>query len=89
MGQEPPPTSQPTSEQPNKAQAAAFGLLLLALKSLSQRTVVALASLASLAMAASVFTVWFIVIENPTTLKLIGAGLYSSFALLWEYLRAK
>jgi hypothetical protein len=64
-------------------------MLLTALKALSQRTIVALASLVDLALASSVFVLWVLVIAQPTTLQLIGLGGYAMFVLLALYMRRK
>lgn len=60
-------------------------LLFLSLKSLSQRAVVALSSLVDLAMIASAFVLWLNVMSGPTTLQLVGLGMYACFILaaLW------
>ena len=64
-------------------------MLLTALKALSQRTVIALASLVDLALASSVFVLWVLVIAQPSTLQLIGLGGYALFVLLALYMRRK
>ena len=69
------------SETPTETNAA-LGLLLLSLKTLSQKTLVALNSLFVLFTVGSV---WWLFNEalpvNPSTAQLIGLGLYSAFVL--------
>jgi hypothetical protein len=66
---------------------AITNMLMIALKALSQRTIIALASLVDLALAASVFVLWMIVISTPTTLQLIGLGMYGMFVLIALFMR--
>jgi hypothetical protein len=62
-------------------------MLLMALSALAQRTILALASLVDLALAGSVFALWVMVIEQPTTLQLTGLGMYGAFILICLWLR--
>ncbi len=68
-----------------KAESALTGLLFTSLKALSQRTVVALASLVDLALIGSAFALWLLIISNPTPLQLTGVAGYAVFVLcsLW------
>ena len=67
---------------------AALQLLLLSLKSLSQKTIVALSSLFTLA---TVFSVWWLfdndLPADPSTRQLVGLGLYGTFVLLVHWMR--
>jgi hypothetical protein len=63
------------------------GMLMMALRALSQRTVIALASLVDLALAGSVFVLWLLVIAQPTQLQLVGLGMYGAFILICLWLR--
>lgn len=76
----PAPTTDPQASQ------ASIQLLILALKTLSQRTLVALAALKYLLLAGSVFWLAFTVLQEPSVLKLVGLGIYSGFVLLGELL---
>lgn len=69
------------------ATAAATSMLLLAIKSLSQKTVVALATLFTLLTAASVFAIAFVISTNPSTLQLVLLGIYSVFVLCLNFVR--
>jgi hypothetical protein len=79
----PRPVQQPSSQNLDRI----TGMLMMALRALSQRTVVALASLVDLALAGSVFALWVMVIEQPTTLQLTGLGMYGAFILICLWLR--
>lgn len=63
---------------------ASLALLLLALKTLGQRTIVALAALRGLILAGAVFGLALKIEENPTTDKLVGLGIFAGFVLLLE-----
>lgn len=70
-----------------KAESALTGLLFTSLKALSQRTVVALASLVDLALIGSAFALWLMVITNPTPPQLIGVAGYAAFILIAIFMR--
>ena len=55
--------------------------LQMALRTLSQKTAVALASLFSLLLAGSAFWIFLTVLGEPTVLQLVGAGMYAVFVL--------
>ncbi len=67
--------------QAAKEQQAATQMLLMALKALGQRFIVALASLFTLLTAGSAFYIWLIALPEITSLKIIAASLYSLFVL--------
>lgn len=72
-------------EHPRSAAPAvpslATEMLTIALKALSQRFVIALASLFSIALAGSVFALYWKVLPNPSVESLVGLGLYSIFII--------
>jgi hypothetical protein len=70
--------------QPNMSQALAT-MMFLSMKSLSQKSLVALAALTDLAIVSSAFVLWLMVITNPTQAQLVGVGLYGLFvlAVIW------
>lgn len=77
-------------QEENQAQAnASLQLLMLALKTLSQRTIVAVAALRGLLLAGTVFWLALVISENPTTPKLVALGIYSGFVLLGELLASR
>jgi tRNA A37 threonylcarbamoyltransferase TsaD len=76
------------AHQPRVAPAIAAGLML-ALKALSQRAVVALAALEHMILASTVFALWLRVIAQPTELQLVGVGLYALFVLSLVWLRTR
>jgi hypothetical protein len=75
---------QPRPVNPSQGQDAAFSALMLALKTLSQKTLIALSRLTSLAMVASVFWL-FMSIPDPHTTQLIWGGMYAVFILALQF----
>lgn len=69
--------------------AAATSLMLLSLKTLSQKTIVALSALFTLLTAASVFAIAFVISASPSVLQLVLLGLYGVFVLLLEFVRRR
>jgi hypothetical protein len=69
-------------------QDAAFGALMLALKAMSQKTVIALSKLAALTMVGSVFWL-FMAIPNPSTNQIIWGGMYGLFILTTLFLMSR
>lgn len=69
-----------TNPNAQAQQQAAFAAVMLALKTLSQRTVVALAALRTLLMVGSVFWV-ALSLPHPDTYQLSLLGIYSAFVL--------
>ena len=61
---------------------AATAMILLGLKTLSQKTVVALSTLFTLLTCISAFILWQDVLPNPNSAQLVGLGLYGVFILL-------
>lgn len=73
----------PPAPQP---QEKALSLLLLALRALSQRTIVAISQLAAVAALASVWWLFYEALPaNPSVHQLTGLGMYGAFVLtlLW------
>jgi hypothetical protein len=76
--------------QAQDAQRKAIGVALqIALRTLSQKTIVALATLFSLLLAGSVFWVFMAILAEPTILKLSGAGIYAIFVLILHLVRKR
>ena len=77
------PRFEVVQEDPQAApdNALATQMLTIALGALSQRAVVALASLFMLVLAASVFVLFYTVLPQPTVLQLVGLGMYALFIL--------
>lgn len=63
--------------------------LTIALMALSQRAAIALASLFSILLAASVFALYWKVLPDPTPYSLTGVGLYSIFIIGLHVVRAR
>lgn len=81
---EPDDTPEPTTtEAPQEDRG--FSVLMLALKALSQRTLVALASLFTLITVGSAFWL-FMVTPEPTTFQLIKLGMYGMFVLAANFI---
>jgi glucose-6-phosphate dehydrogenase assembly protein OpcA len=78
-----------TSPQSRVAQAAIAAGLMLALRTLSQRALVALAAVEHLLLAGTVFALWLSVIAQPTTLQLVSLGMYGVFVLALIALRRR
>lgn len=74
-----------TDSAPDKDHSAALSVLMLALKGLSQRALVAVADLFTLATVASAFWLW-LSIHDPNTYQLIGLAMYGIFILAANYL---
>ena len=81
------PDAPPKPDNSAAQHQVAMQTLLLALKALSQRTVVALASLFTLLTAASVFAIAYLISANPTVLQLVLLGLYGVFVLSLNIIR--
>lgn len=77
------------SREAGTQQAALTDLLLMSLRSLSQRAVAALGNLYALALAASTFWVYLTILATPTTPQLIGAGMYSIFVIACLFLKRR
>jgi hypothetical protein len=71
------------------APSIAAEALTIALRALSQRALIALASLFSILAAASVFALYWKVLPNPSNESLIGLGLYSVFIIGLHVVRAR
>ncbi len=56
-------------------------LLMVALRALSQRALIALAALSSVILAGSVFALYWEVLPNPSINQLVGLGMYACFIL--------
>lgn len=78
----------PVAHKPGLDEAAT-AMLLLGLKTLSQRSVVALSNLFTLLTCVSAFILWQDVLPNPNGLQLTGLGLYGVFILLLHIVRRK
>ena len=78
-----------TVEEPDEPAKPAGGiasdLLILALRELSKRTVVALASLFTLATVGSAWWLW-VSIPDPNPLQLVGLATYAVFVLLANWI---
>ena len=78
----------PPQPRQNPQNDPAFSALMLALKTMSQRTVIALSRLAALAMIGTVFWL-FMSIPNPSTNQIVWGGMYGVFILTTIFLMAR
>jgi hypothetical protein len=78
----PPPQNQ-------KEQAAAIQMLRIGLTALSQRFIVAVASLVDFILITSAFALWWSIITVPTTLQMETATIYSLFILAVIWMRRR
>lgn len=67
--------------QQGKVAAAALQMVLLALKALSQRALIAATNLVTLIGLGTAFWLWLQVMPNPTMNQLAGLALYGLFIL--------
>jgi hypothetical protein len=74
-------------EKPSVVSHALTSMFLLTMKTLSQKTVIALASLTDLLMIASAFVLWVRILDQPTALQLGGVGMYGIFILITVFVR--
>lgn len=73
----------------NRIDQIAFDTILLALKALSQRTIIALSQLFTLLTCISAFALWYSVLPNPNSYQLVGLTLYGGFILLLHVVKRK
>jgi hypothetical protein len=81
---QPPP--QPSQQPGPSAQQAATSMLLLALRALSQRALVAISNLFVLLTVASAWWLWMVTLPQPSAQQLVGLGLYGLLILALNYL---
>lgn len=82
--------STPAPKAKRSDRAAATSMLMLALKALSQRALVAASALVTAGAILSVWLLWFTVLPtSPTVQQLTGVGMYSVFILAIEWIRRK
>lgn len=63
--------------------------MMTALKTFSQRALIALAAIEHLILAGCVFALWLNIIPAPTNTQLIGGSIFSAFVLALCWLRRK
>ena len=73
----------------NRLEQVAFDTILLALKTLSQRTIIALSQLFTLLTCVSAFALWYSVLPNPNSYQLVGLTLYGGFILLLHVVKRR
>ena len=73
--------AEPTPERPDPVQSAAVATLLLALKTLSQKALLAFLQLFTLLTVGSAFWLWMS-IPQPDVHQLISLGMYAGFVFV-------
>jgi hypothetical protein len=81
--------SVPRETSSERTEHALTGLLLTTLRTLSQKTVVALASLVDLALIGSVFALCLLIVKEPSALQLVEAAGYAVFIGVSLWLRRR
>lgn len=76
------PPSSPAPSQTSAAERAATTMLLTALRTVSQRALIALGNLFVLATAASAWWLWLVTLPQPSIYQLVGLGLYGILIIL-------
>lgn len=84
-----PQTAPPPQTNVAREASAATQMLLLALKALSQRALVAFSTLFTAGALFSAWWLWSSILPNPSVLQLTGIGMYASFLLALEWVRRK
>jgi hypothetical protein len=77
------------ASQTAKKESAAFDVLMLSLKALSQKTVVALSTCFTGMALLSAWLLWYEILPNPAPTQLIGVAGYAVFILLLEWIRRR
>jgi hypothetical protein len=73
----------PDTTSPAQAlQREAITMMFLALKTISQKSVIALSNLFTVATASSVFVLWLNIISEITDRQIVAASIYSVFVLI-------
>lgn len=80
---------QPTSPKAEPDNNFAMEFLLLGLKTLSQKTLIALGNLFTLFATLSVFCLYYTTLPNPSVNQLIGLAFYALFILALHLIRRK
>ena len=76
-----PASAPPPTPRDERAESALRSLLLVTMRTLSQKTLIALSNLADLGMIASAFVLWLLIIREPSALQLWAVGGYALFVL--------
>jgi hypothetical protein len=90
IGNEPEPPLPVAAKKDTAAMESRLsGLIVTALKTLSQRSLVAISNLFTLLLAGSAFVLWRSVLPSPSVLQLVGLGGYAGFVLALEFVRRR
>lgn len=80
----PPPPPRPSSTAAE--QQAATGILMLALRALSQRAVTGVANLFVLLGAASAFWLWLTILPSPSILQIVAVSIYGMLMVVLDWM---
>lgn len=80
------PQPAPPQPAPSPVQNAATSMLLMSLRALSQRAVVAVSQLFTLITVGSAWWLWYAALPNPTITQLVELALYGVLVLLLNWL---
>lgn len=86
------PPNIPTQPAPPKAppeDSLAMNILLLSLKTLSQKTLIAFGNLFTIFATLSVFCLYYTTLPNPSANQLIGLAFYALFILALHLIRSR
>ena len=79
----------PLNPPSSKIDQLATDMILLGLKTLSQRTLCAISQSFTLCTTISAFVLWYRTLPNPTAEQLVGLALYATFLLALEVVRRR
>jgi hypothetical protein len=79
----------PEIEKTSMFDSAAMDMVLLGIKTLSQRAIVAFSTLFTLLTCASVFVLCYIISPSPNSYQLVELAIYCGFVLLLHLVRRK
>lgn len=83
---EPTPAAAPAPRPQTATENATTNMLMLALRALSQRSLIALSNLFVLLTAASAWWLWMVTLPAPSIAQLVGLALYGALILALDYL---
>ena len=83
------PGPDPRLAQAQAESARATQILMLALRTVSQRAVVAIFNAFTAVAVGSAWVLWYSVLPNPNVYQLVGCGLYAVFLLAVEIIRRR
>lgn len=80
---------EPVPAMQSAQEKAAIQMLQIGLAALSKKAVVALSTIFTGAALFSAWWLWAAILPNPSTLQLVGVGMYAAFLLALEFVRRR